>query len=203
MLNFFPLIIVFIQLSTALIGLNFLRKVRSTFLISLVIIFCLTAIVELVGLYYLSVKKSSYLLYLIYIFFTFNLISFSFSSIIEVKKKYLLIVLPLIFNLCFFFFSLKESFFTFMIIGSLNTSIYAFLYLKQLLLSDEIVNYKKLLPFWVSVGFLVFYLPSIPFFYLINYMFDRELFFITKVLTVLMNLFIIYGLITCNKEEKY
>ena len=78
---------------------------------------------------------------------------------------------------------------------------FSFFYLRQLLLSNEILNYKKLLPFWVSVGFLVFYLPAIPFFTLWEYMKDRDLFFILKILIILMNLFIIYGLLWSKKEE--
>ncbi len=201
--NIFPVITISLQVLVAVLGLNYLRKVRSTFLLGLVVILCLTAFVELAGLYYLKVKRPNYYLYITYIFCIFNLISLIFWSIIKLKLKLILIMFPVIFNLSFFFFSLEKSFFTFMTIGSVNTSIYSFLYLRQLLVSDEIINYRKLLPFWVSVGFLVFYLPSIPFFSLVNNMRTRELFFITKVLAVFMNIFIIYGFICSNKEETY
>ncbi|WP_158009641.1 hypothetical protein [Tenacibaculum todarodis] len=79
-------------------------------------------------------------------------------------------------------------------------SLYVFLYLKELLLSNKILNYKKLLPFWISVGFSVFYLSSIPFFAFLKYMKGRELFYIVSILIILMNLFIVTGLIWSKKE---
>ena len=68
-------------------------------------------------------------------------------------------------------------------------------------MSNKILNYKKLLPFWVSVGFLVFFLPSIPFFALLKHMKGRELFYIIGILIILMNLVIITGLIWSRKDE--
>lgn len=203
MLNVLPIITLGLQIIAAIAAVRFLRSNKAPFVTSLCIILILTAITEITGLYLLKLKISSYFLYLTYIFFLFNLISFGFSSIIKLKFKHLLFILPVIFNLSFMFYPLKKSFFTFMVIGSINTSIYSFIYLSELLISDQIINYRKVLPFWVSVGYLVFYLPSIPFFSLIDNMRTRELFFITKILAVLMNVFIIYGLLWSNKTEKY
>lgn len=201
--NIIPYFILALQIIAALLGFLYLKKVKSTFALFLAMVLGLTATVEVFGLYLLKTKQSSHILYLCYIFLNFNLIGLLYNSIIKQKINYGFLVLGLLFNLSFFLFPLKQSFFTFMIIGSINTSIYCFLYLRQLLVSDDIISYKKLLPFWVSVGFLVFYLPSIPFFYLFNEMRNREFFFITKVLAVIMNLFLIYGLLCSSKEEKY
>ena len=37
-------------------------------------------------------------------------------------------------------------------------SIYFFTYLRELLNSDQIINYKKQLPFWITTGLLLFFL---------------------------------------------
>ena len=67
-------------------------------------------------------------------------------------------------------------------LGCLNTSVFVFLYLRELLMSNKILNYKKHLPFWISIGFLIFYLPAIPFFTMQEYMVGRNLFFIISIL---------------------
>ena len=191
------------QFAAALFGVFFFkRNNRSVFVLTLITMLIINVLVEATGLYFLSIEKSSYFLYVVYTFFNFNLINFNLGSIIKLKRKLSSFFL-VFFNLGFFLFPFEELFVNQTVIGSLGTSVLAFMYLRQLLISDEILNYKKLLPFWVSVGFLIFYLPSIPFFSLFKYMYNRDLFFILKYLIILMNLFIIYGLITCNKEEKY
>ncbi len=78
-----------------------------------------------------------------------------------------------------------------------------FLFLRELLLSNEIVNYKKLLPFWVSVGFLVFHLPAIPFFSFWSYMKNRDLLPILYSLIVLMNIIISFGLLWSSRRVEY
>ncbi|WP_440120691.1 hypothetical protein [Tenacibaculum sp. Ill] len=70
-------------------------------------------------------------------------------------------------------------------------------------MSDKIINYKKLLSFWVSVAFIVFYLPSIPFFSFWNFLKDRSLMPILYVLIVLMNVIISFGLVWSNKKVEY
>ncbi|MFT0156446.1 hypothetical protein VBY68_07435 [Tenacibaculum ascidiaceicola] len=70
-------------------------------------------------------------------------------------------------------------------------------------MSNEILNYKKLLPFWVSVGLLVFHLPAIPFFSFWNYMKNKDLFPILHSLIILMNIIISFGLLWSNKKEEY
>ncbi|MEQ3498754.1 hypothetical protein ABMY20_03230 [Tenacibaculum sp. SSH1-16] len=89
------------------------------------------------------------------------------------------------------------------IVGSLNVGVMVFLFLRELLLSNEIVNYKKLLPFWVSVGFLVFHLPAIPFFSFWSYMKNRDLLPILYSLIVLMNIIISFGLLWSSRRVEY
>ena len=82
-------------------------------------------------------------------------------------------------------------------------SVLIILYFAELLDSEKILNYKKILIFWVSVGFLLFYLTSVPFFTLLLLnMFDtRAMFPIIYYLTVILHLFLIYGLLACRKKK--
>ncbi|WP_442267728.1 hypothetical protein ACSIGC_08695 [Tenacibaculum sp. ZS6-P6] len=204
-MNSLPLIVTTLQVLTAILGLFFIKKFKSSFYFILIGVLCLTAVVESLGLYYFKIEKSSYLLYVSYTFLIFNLIALAYQKIIKVEKhKYLLFIPILLFDITFIIiYFMGISYYNMIIFGAVITSLYVFLYLKQLLLSYEIISYKRLLPFWVSVGFLVFYLPSIPFFVLRDYMKNRGLFFVLSILIILMNTFIIYGLLCSNKEKKY
>ncbi|APG66148.1 hypothetical protein LPB136_12545 [Tenacibaculum todarodis] len=138
-------------------------------------------------------------------FLQFNLIALMYVQLIKDKKwiKIILILSVLLSVFCFYTY-FKYKLFTYLLIfGCLNTSLFSFLYLRELLISDKILNYKKHLPFWISVGFLVFYLSSIPFFLKMPFMQGRGLFFLIELLIIVMNLFIIYGLLCSRKEVKY
>ncbi|RBW55285.1 hypothetical protein DS884_16790 [Tenacibaculum sp. E3R01] len=194
-----------IQVTAALLSLFYLHKFKSDFYKVLVIILCLTAFIELLGFNNVKIGKSGENLYLLYGFLLFNLIPYLYLKVLKIRKKNLLIIiLSATFNILMLFVLYGSISLNYLIIlGSINSSIYVFQYLRELLMSDKILNYKKLLSFWVSVGFLVFYLPSIPFFSMLNYMHTRGLFFVLYILIILMNTFIIYGLLCSKKEEKF
>tara|TARA_B110000971_G_C19888110_1_gene443977 strand:- start:219 stop:584 length:366 start_codon:yes stop_codon:yes gene_type:complete len=69
-------------------------------------------------------------------------------------------------------------------------SVLIILYFTELLNLKKFLKHKKILTFWVSVGFLLFYLPSVPFFTLLLLnMFDtREMFPIIYYLTIIFHL---------------
>ena len=204
MVDTIPIISLSAQILSALTSLALIKKYKFTFFYLLVSILCLSATVEVLGVYFKEIKQPSQLLYSVYTFLIFNLIFFLYNQIIVKKTKYILVIPIICFNILFIFLYIyKLSYFKALIFGFIITSFYILLYLRQLLLSDEIINYKRLLPFWVSVGFLVCYLPSVPFFTFIDYMQNRGLFFIIYILVTLMHFFIIYGLLCSSKEEKY
>ncbi|CAL2104953.1 conserved membrane hypothetical protein [Tenacibaculum sp. 190524A02b] len=188
-----------IQIITALISCFLYKKYSSSFYRFLVVIIVVSAFVEVWGYY----DGTILLIWNIYTILMFVLIYLLFKEILKGKIILLICNILLFFLLLVGLFTLFDDslFYKLLIVGSVSTSMFSFFYLRQLLLSNEILNYKKLLPFWVSVGFLVFYLPAIPFFTLWEYMKDRDLFFILKILIILMNLFIIYGLLWSKKEE--
>ncbi len=168
-------------------------------------VFFLALLVECIGAYCMKIGTSSFYYHYFYTFLNFSLIMIFYSEIIKDRSRFKFIKLLMV---VFYFLGLlslfRRSVFTyFFITGALIVSISVVFYLRELLLSDRILNYKKLFPFWVSVGFLVFYISSVPFFSMLTYMHNRGLFSILNILIILMNLIIIYGLITCSKEEKY
>ena len=198
----FPL---YSQILVALLSTVFLIIKKTRFLKILTLFLVVTFLVELIGAYYTEVMKPSFFIYHYYTFFEYVIIYFLFEGLIKDKKRLnisriLLSVFVIMWGIIYYD---KAYLFYSMIVGSFNVGVLAFLYLRELLLSNEIINYKKLLPFWVSVGLLVFHLPAIPFFSFFSYMKNRNLFPILHSLIVLMNIIISFGLLWSNKKEEY
>jgi len=193
------------QLLVALLSCFFLVRRKTTFMKLLTLFLVVTFFVELTGSYLSKVRKPNFLVYHFYNVFEYFTIFFLYENLLK-EKKYLKISYGLLFLLTLLwiltFFNRSYTYYV-LIIGSLNTGVLVFLYLRELLLSNEIVNYKKLLPFWVSVGFLVFHLPAIPFFSFWTYMKNRDLVPILHSLIVLMNIIISFGLLWSNKKAEY
>lgn len=171
----------------------------------LTLLLIVTFLVEIIGSYYTRAKESSFFLYYGYTFFQYIVIYFLYKNLIRDKKwlrvpEGLMVIFVITWLFVFYF---KNLFYYLVIIGSFNVGVLVFLYLRELLLSDEIINYKRLLPFWVSVGFLVFHLPAIPFFSFWTYMKNRDLLPILHSLIVLMNIIMSFGLLWSNRKEEY
>ena len=193
------------QLVVALLSCFFLIKKRTTFTMLLALFFVVTFFVEITGIYLSKIRKPNFWVYHFYTVFEYFIIFFLYANLLR-EKKYLKISYGLLFLLILLwvitFFNKNYTHYT-LIVGSINTGVLVFLYLRELLMSNEIVNYKKLLPFWVSVGFLVFHLPAIPFFSFWNYLKNRDLLPILHSLIVLMNVIISFGLLWSNKKVEY
>lgn len=144
-------------------------------------------------------------LFNLYTFFEFNFFVLIYYNLLEQRKnlkfvKLLAIIFNFIYVISFYFISLQLC--TVPLEGIFNSTL-VIIYFTELLNSEKILNYKKLLSFWISVGFLLFYLTSVPFFTLLSSnMFDtRAMFPIIYYLTTILHLFLIYGLITCRKKK--
>lgn len=201
-LDYFRLMI---QVIAAIISLSLLFKKKNKFMLLLTVFLFLSALVESIGAYFLIIKKSSFYYSYIYVLLQFFIISFMYNFLIKDEKleklfSLFFLVYFLLWSLVFFN---KAMFPYLIIIGNVLISVYILMYLRVLLLSNEILNYKKQLPFWVSVGFLVFYLASIPFFSMHKYFENRSIYYVINILVILMNLIISFGLIWSNKEMKY
>ncbi|TDQ21921.1 hypothetical protein DFQ07_3017 [Tenacibaculum caenipelagi] len=193
------------QLIVALLSCFFLIKRKSPFLKLLTLFLVVTFFVELTGAYLSKIRQPNFWVYHFYNAFEYIAIFFLYENLLK-EKKYLKISYGLLFLLILLwvltFFYKSYTHYT-IIIGSFNTGVLVFLYLRELLLSNEIINYKELLPFWVSVGFLVFHLPAIPFFSFWSYMKNKDLFPILYSLIVLMNVIISFGLLWSNRKVEY
>lgn len=190
------------QLLPALIAVWLYKNHETKFMFYLTILLWVIVIVESMGVYHSVLKKNAFYIYHAYSFFEYNLIALMFLSILKNKIsasiiKILMIILNIFYFLTYVYVSLQQYVTP---LGSLFVSIFCILFLAELLQSDKILNYKKELSFWVTVGFLVFYLPSIPFFMMLKSMQGRGLFFIVYILVAFMNLLITYGLL-CSKEK--
>lgn len=92
------------------------------------------------------------------------------------------------------------------ILGSLFITITVILYLIELLRSDKIISFHRLVPFWISVGLLIFYTSTIPFTVIQNsYMLSveaviKKVFIIKLVLASAMYLIFAFGFIWSKKE---
>ena len=146
--------------------------------------------------------------YDLFIYFEFNLIALIYSLLLHKKhlKKvivFIMIAFSIMHTLLFFeeFYWIRKYS---TIAEAVLISSFTILYFKQLLNSNEILNYKKLLSFWISVAFLVFFLASIPFFslYYIGLLENKKLFPILHILIIVYNSCFIFGLITCRKVKQ-
>ena len=92
------------------------------------------------------------------------------------------------------------------IIGSIFLTITVIFYFVELLRSDKIISFHRLVPFWISVGLLIFYTSTIPFTVVQNtYMLASEtavkkMFIIKLVLATAMYLIFTFGFIWSKKE---
>jgi hypothetical protein len=141
----------------------------------------------------------------IFTFFEFNLVALIYYHLIKVKETLrLLKILAIIFNIIYFgsFFFLVLQTYTVVLEGVFN-SVFIILYFRELLNSEQVLNYRRLLPFWISVGFLLYYLTSTPFFTLFyfNLLKNRNMFILLYYLIILYHTCFIFGLITCKKKK--
>ncbi|PQJ75770.1 hypothetical protein BTO13_11290 [Polaribacter gangjinensis] len=141
----------------------------------------------------------------VYTFFEFNLFALIYYQLIKEKIRLVILkVLMITFNTVYFlsFYFDFYILYTIPLEGVFN-SIIVILFFVDLLNSDEILNYKKLLSFWISVSFLIFYLTSVPFWslYYSSIFETRAMFPIIYYLATIFQLIFIYGLLACKKTE--
>jgi len=139
----------------------------------------------------------------LYSFFEFNSIVFIYYLLTKEKKSHQTIIFSAIFfNSVYFLSFIYTSIQNYSpILLGILVSVFVFLYLKELLNSDKIINFKTDISFWISVGFLIFYLASIPFFTLLFIigMADKLLFYILQIMITITHITFIIGLL-CSKK---
>lgn len=148
-----------------------------------------------------------------YRFIAFNSFFFIYNKAFKnktfkntVKTFSILYTTTFIFNWIFIQSFIKESSELPKIIGALFLITTIILYFIELLRSNKVFIYYKMISFWISVGLLIYYTGNIPFTLKWNtYMLFpklHNLFIIVYVLAITMYLIFTFGFIWSNKEEK-
>ncbi|PKH49480.1 hypothetical protein CXF68_01710 [Tenacibaculum sp. Bg11-29] len=164
----------------------------------------LVVLVETLGQVLRGYQINAIQLYNFYTFFEFNLLGIIYWKLTYENQShksisFFLVMFNIIYFLSFVFVDLQN--YT-VIIGAVIVSSFMILYLKELLNSSKIIFYEGKVSFWITVGFLLYYLTSIPFqavFYIIG-LESRELFYIQHFIIILTHLCFIYGLLWSKKE---
>lgn len=157
-----------------------------------------------------EVRYNLWIYNLLYFIF-FNSIYFIYLKSVHSKKSKLWIkifmmsyIVVSIFNWSFlqkFFVEMSELPY---VLGSLFLLIIIIFYFIELLKSDQIVVFHKLLLFWVSVGLLLFHTGTIPFAINTNSYSEmpyvHDLFHIIYILAIAMYLIFIFGFIWSKRE---
>lgn len=181
---------------------------KSRFMFYLCCLLVSILVVESYGMYHSFFKTGVHtiLVYKIFTFFEFGSIVLLYKSLIKnTKKRKFINIISVVFLAVYFatFLVIKTKPFELIPYESLIISVIIIVYLTELLQSERIINYKKYLPFWISVGLFVFYTSSIPFFSMYKFMRERNLIYVLILLAILMNILIGFGLLWSKMEEKY
>jgi hypothetical protein len=163
-------------------------------------------------------KLDNLLVYNILTYFEFNCLLFFIKEILSFKKtKKVVTAIILVFNVIYLLSTLYLCFQgNYMlkyneiasISGSFSITIAIFLFFKDFINSDRILNFKKSLSFWIAVGLLIYYLGTIPITSIMNSMQSITksevylLFNIQYVLVTIMYSIFIFGALWSQKKEQ-
>lgn len=165
-------------------------------------------IVEAVGYYIWSVEEGDgQLAYVIYTFFEFNLAMLMYLSLLEDDKtKKIVKFLGVVFNIVYFASLLYDPIGTageIIVIEYSLLSFFIIAYLRELLNSDKILNFKRHLPFWITAGLLIFFMSSIPFQFVRDTIAQKELKFFQPLINYFMYGCFIYAFLWSKKATSY
>lgn len=176
-------------------------------------------IAEMTSLYLHSLDKNTTLVYHLLIFFEFNFLFLFIRSIIKsVQEKRKIVIIIYVFNFVYLissiYYYLQNLYFLSYnslsaIIGGVLITISLFYYFKDFLNSDEILNYKKTVTFWISIGLLIYYLGSVPITSILNNFGNNTsvevedyLYNLQYILVLLMYSSFIFGALWSQKQVK-
>ena len=189
--------IIYFEFTSFLVAALCLLKYKETFFkVFVAYLLMIYGIEILVNTYF---SKNNKHIYDLMTFFEFNLISLLFYTLNEEIKsrnliKYFTLGFNIIYAVSFFYETLKD--YT-VVLGGIMGSIFMFIYLKDLLKSNKVVDYKRNLSLIVTVILLFYYLSTIPFFTMvyITGMRDPFLFYIVHIITIVTHLSFIFGML--------
>lgn len=190
-----------LEVLTALVAVFYVRKYKEKYFgYFLIYILVLVSFEILIALFF---PKDNKHIYNIYTLFEFNLVALIYYNLNQEKFslksiKYIMIAFNSIYFFSFYFVNLQD--YT-VLIGAFLVSCFMILYLKELLNSNKIINYKVNLSFWITVGMLFYYLTTIPFLTLVYVigLTDKLLYYIIHVITILTHICFIFGILWSQK----
>ncbi len=206
---------VFIELFAVVIGTIYFYKYKNTALKYILLLFWYTVINDLLGVFYLRGGYEDYnaIIYNIYNVINFTYLLFLYRHYIQNKThKKAILFFSIIYLISFvingFFENYLIEFQKFpYIIAAIFLVITISLYFIEILNSQKVLNAKRNLLFWISVGFLIFFVGNLPFRILTNYymkLTDATISFLVKLtLTIIMNICFIIGFIWSDKKQQY
>lgn len=213
--------IFYAELVAAITGTYFFYKYKQTPYKYFLFYLWLVVLVEFTGGYIRDNKILVYIdsegqvynkwLYNSYRFLAFNILFYIYYKVLKnsLYKKIIRIFAIsyctiFVINWSFFQNFIKESSELPKIIGSLSLIISVIFYLIELLKSEKILIFHRMVSFWISIGLLIFYAGNIPFsLKWNNYMLIsgiHNLFLIVYILAILMYLIFTFGFIWSKKE---
>ncbi|MDX5586312.1 MAG: hypothetical protein QNK20_15610 [Aureibaculum sp.] len=213
--------VVYSELISAIVGTIYLYKYKNTYLKYFLLLLWFITITEFIGGYIVENKILVYIdenglvynkwLSNIRRFVTFIILYYIYFKLLktEVFKKWIkifAIIFSIIYVLNWIFLQnfIKESPEIPQVIGSIFLVISILFYFIELLKSEKIMVFHRLLLFWISVGLLLFYTGTIPFMLKWNgYMIIpgvHKLFLIVYILAIIMYLTFTFGFIWSKKE---
>ena len=209
------------ELIAAIVGTIFFYKYKNTPLKYFLYLLWYITLTEFLGWYIRETGNLTYIdedgihymhwLYNTLEFITFNTLFFIYSKYLEsinYKKRvrYFAYIFSIVFTINWIFIQnyFKEGAEMPVILGSIFLILSILFYLIELLRSEKIIVFHRLLLFWISVGLLLFYTGTIPFTLKVNeYMLFpgiHKLFLIIYILAILMYLTFTFGFIWSKKE---
>jgi hypothetical protein len=196
--------IIFFEIASLLLSLMFIKKFKSKqyyFFISY-LIFAVAA--DYVG--GLITEVSNAWVFNIYTFFEYSSVAgiYYFLNKNPFSKKvifYMSIIFYCIYIISFIYTPLQR--YTVIILHFFVVP-FLFLYFQELLNSKKIINYKKQLFFWITVGLLIYYFGTLPFITLsfIGQLQTKVLFTVPGIIVVIMHLIFTVSLIWLRKAQK-
>jgi len=203
------------------VGTSYLYKYKHTYLKYFLYFLWYITLMEFVGEYIVENKILVYIdenglvynkwLSNIRRFVTFIVLYYIYFKALQTKvfkkwTKIFAIIFTFVYTLNWIIFQnfIKENPEIPMVVGSIFLIVSIIFYFIELLRSEKIVIFHRMLLFWISVGLLLFYAGTIPFMLKWNgYMLIpgvHELFLILYVLAILMYLTFTFGFIWSRKE---
>lgn len=196
--------IIYLEIVSLIIAVFFIKSHKNTQYYFFIAYLFFAIAADAIGDYF--AENGNFWVFNIYTFFEYSSVAGIYYFLIEksFSKRiifYTSIIFYCIYGISFIYIQLQS--YT-VIIMHFFVVPFLFLYLEELLNSKKIINYKKQLFFWITVGLLIYYFGTLPFVTMsfIGRLQNRILFIVPAILVVIMHFIFIVNLIWLKKVRK-